>query len=231
MVKGTVVGGFGRLSPAFLSPFDALVSEMVHRAQNTSPNAGSEMSWDQVVDLRYYIVTMCQALDHLRYMPASLCDQVIQVAQLQCYWLLSNTFLTYYSRICAICVAISDPPDVTCAWVGTWTTDPKVIQHLMGLGIPVWFFQAPNALHDEIRVRAIVIMLDTQHITSIPFFSEELLYHSLLGDPHLEATMHACDTYCDLFHTPAASLFLSEDYSSGLSKLQTPKFDSFAMIR
>ena len=95
----------------------------------------------------------------------------------------------------------------------------------MGLGIPVWFFQSSNALHNEIRVQAIIIMSDMWHITSIPFFSEELLYHGQLGDPHLKATMCACDTYYDLSHTLAASLFLSEDYSSSLSKLQTPKFD------
>ena len=85
IVKGTVMEGFGCLSLAFLSPFDMLVSKMVHCAQNASPDARSEMSQDQVADLHYYVFTMHQALDRLWYMPASFCDQVIQVAQLQCY--------------------------------------------------------------------------------------------------------------------------------------------------
>ncbi|KAI1788535.1 hypothetical protein LXA43DRAFT_1097228 [Ganoderma leucocontextum] len=204
--KGSVVGGFGRLSNTFLDAFDLPVSEMIRRAG--CPSEHDEKSAQQAAPLRWFVVAMRQALDRLRYMPASFRDQVIQVVQLQRYWLLANAFLDYHLRARGVRARSSAMPEFSDQWMGAWTTDPTV------------------AVHGDIQVRHLKVYPDAHHITSIPFFGEEPLYRGLPGDKHLEATMRACHTYRDLSRVPAASLFLSEDYASGLSRSQTPQFQS-----
>ncbi|KAI1796489.1 hypothetical protein LXA43DRAFT_937471 [Ganoderma leucocontextum] len=223
--KGAVVCGFGRLSPAFLAPLDVLVAETMHRTGDMSSHTSGNAPAEQEADFRWYVVAMRRALDRLRYMSATFRDQVIQVAQLQRYWLLSNAYVEYQSRLHAASSGISPAADVAQGLMGAWSTDPKVVQHLMALGIPVWFLRAHHLIHGEVRIRSLLPILDAQHITSVPFFGEEPLYRGLAGDAHLEATMRRCDTYRDLSRTPAMSLFLSEDYCSGRTRSQTPKFD------
>ncbi|KAI1782075.1 hypothetical protein LXA43DRAFT_1104832 [Ganoderma leucocontextum] len=224
--KGSVVGGFGRLSNTFLDAFDLPVSGMIHRATSASDNVHDEQSVQQAAHLRWYVVAMRQALDRLRYMPASFRDQVIQVVQLQRYWLLANAWLEYHSRAHTVRAGSSAMLEFSDRWMGAWTTDPLVVQHLMAIGIPVWFLRASEAVHGDILVRHLKVFPEARHVTSMPFFGEEPLYRGLPGDKHLEATMRACHTYRDLSRIPAASLFQSEDYTSGLSRSQTPKFQS-----
>ena len=224
--KGAVVRGFGRLSPSFLTPLDAIAVEMLHRAQNASPRTSGEASAEQERDFQWYVVAMRQALDRLRYMSATFRDQVIQTAQLQRYWLLANAYLEYQSRLRAVRSGIVTTTDVAHGLMGAWSTDPKAVQHLMALGIPVWFFRGSNLVHTEVRIRSLVSILDAQHITNVPLFGEEPFYRGLPGEAHLEATMQRSDTYRDLSRTPAMSLFLSKDYWSGRTKSQAPEFDS-----
>ncbi len=229
--KGSVVGGFGQLSKAFLDAFDLPVSEMVHRVKRASDGADAHHRAQRRVHLEWYVVAMRQALDRLRYMPASFRDQVIQVVQLQRYWLLAHAYLEYYSRVRGVPAETSAMADVRNHWMGAWTTDPAIVQHLMVFGIPIWFLRTLEAVHTDIRLRALVIVQDVRHITGIPFFGEEPLYRGLPGDKHLEASMRVCRTYRDLSRVPAASLFVSEDYAGGLSKSQTPQYQSQGRAR
>ncbi len=176
---------------------------MTRRAGDVSPHTSDEESTEQDANFQWYVVAMRHALDRLRYMPATFRDQVIQVAQLQRYWLLANAYLEYQSRLRSASSDTSTAADVAHGLMGAWSTDPKVVQHLMALGIPVWFCRDHHVVHGEVRRRSRVQIVDAQHINSVPFFGEEPLYRGLPGEAHLEATMRGSTVIC---LTPQLSL-------------------------
>ena len=208
---GTIVSGFGLLTPTFIAPLSRLVEEMSQCvADFVGPRGGEEYA-----DIRWHEVAMRHALNRLRLMPATFLDQLLQVNELQRHWLMAAAYLEYQRRLRNL-QPLPGGMEGSLPLMGAWSTNPSEVQLLFDAGIPVWFVRSAYSPCGDIRIKERTSPVPPTSLQSARFpGTDAVLFHGLVGESHLSSMMQGGHGYLDISRVPTAAVYSDSYYGTG----------------
>lgn len=132
-IDSSVMTDFERLRRSHVMTLKSITSEVLNRRWNfVRADYGS---------LEFCLDSMELALQCLS-LPATYCDIILQLSNLQRYWLESNAWMDWTEIYRGRCVRMRDSPySVNHKLMGAFTSDPDTVQKLYRGGIPVWYIR------------------------------------------------------------------------------------------
>ena len=182
---------FGRLRPEFLDALQPLVSKI---SSDVSNYVLPPLTAVDKTTLRRFEVEMAMAWERLLRTSATFRDQLLQVCIVRRYWLLCSGFMTFYDLLGR--ERGTDPLPFKGDVMGAWTSEPRVVQMLFSLGVPVWMVRSNRLVPSDIRVSKLAAMSTTHTICDVKFHGAEPAYQGLVGVRHLEITFMAGELMC-----------------------------------
>ncbi|KAI0642501.1 hypothetical protein C8Q79DRAFT_1002921 [Trametes meyenii] len=141
--------------------------------------------------------------------PCTFRDVLMQVRAVQQFWLMASAFLDYYGIYTRLG---SSKNPLNRGLMGTFTSDPVVVQQLFLWGIPVWWLRQERTITEDTRIYAQEDVIEPPQIFQLKRATgAEAIYHGMVGTEHLDATCRAAHTYRDISHVP----LLDVDESGG----------------
>ena len=121
----------------------------------------------------------------------------------------------------------SKPLDTDHDLMGTWTSDPKVVQILSSMGIPMWLIHAPHLMSPHICIAKLIRMLSTGALCHVQFFGGDVVHHGLAGAHHLEVTLKLCwELIGSWHHASSMSSYCSISTMPTTAELEPSKLTS-----
>lgn len=182
---------FGRLRPEFLDSLQPLVSKL---SSDVSDYDLPPLATVDKAILRRYEVEMAMAWERLLRTSATFRDQVLQLCLVRRYWLLCSGFMTFYSLLG--CERPTNPLPFNGDLMGAWTSEPRAVQMLFSLGVPVWMVRSTRLFPSHIRVGKLAEISTTRTICDVKFHGAEPAYQGLAGVRHLEITFMSGELMC-----------------------------------
>ena len=221
-LEGCAVGSLGTLGSSFRSDLEPLIVSLSERVQKhclLNKTTGSRLNFCEVV--------MRQSFKRLDY-PSTFRDIALQVVNVQRYWLECTAWLDWVEILWD---DILDNPlslqhRIRPQYMGTFTTDPGVVQKLLTAGIPVWLLRPPHTLTRSVVIRTILFQFQAPDsvVTSCGVFPSTPLYVGMAGERHLAATCLGGHTYLDVQKVPLPDL--SQLPSQAISDSQRALMDA-----
>lgn len=152
---------------------------------------------------------MRQAFERLRY-PSTERDLVCQVACVQRFWLLTDAWLEYYTRLTPLYsftdpVIAERPTGVRDDLMGAFTTSSTVAAQLLQLRVPVWFYRRDVHFTGEE-----VVLTTTRQPVSPPDSAGSVIggpiYIGFPGEAHISAISANSARYVDVECNPIPAL-------------------------
>ncbi|KAI0739754.1 hypothetical protein C8Q80DRAFT_1222075 [Daedaleopsis nitida] len=209
-VSRPVLKHLGYVRRSSVSLLEQLVDEILQEAGSVSDGMRGKLGTGE--DVGEYIASsighlpwMCKTLQHGRaritQYPTTFRDAFAQIRELQRFCLMARAFLDFRQLE-------RQPPSndgilpVNPTLMGAFTTNPRVVQKLYDLGIPVWFIRPRMSLREETVVRAVAPLIEPNNvcIDGGPF-GDVLLYTGLSGPAHIAIT-HRELMYLDFSNSP-----------------------------
>ncbi|KAJ3483972.1 hypothetical protein NLI96_g5943 [Meripilus lineatus] len=204
-IHGSVVSSLGTLASV---PWDNLAN--IARLMSNRVLVFTACRGGPPTYLNFCDGSMRTALNCLRF-PSTYRDLVVQVANVQRYWLEADAWLRYMESYKS---KILDPPlypssKADDSLMGCFVTDPSIAFKLFAAGIPFWLVRSPNAITNEMAIQGIVqLTRPTDIVFGITGFGQQV-YHGHVGQDHHHAIVKGAHTYMDI-----PRIFLSASHSS-----------------
>ncbi|KAJ3475062.1 hypothetical protein NLI96_g12084 [Meripilus lineatus] len=125
--------------------------------------------------------------------PSTYRDLVVQVANVQRYWLESNAMLEYMGNHNKrfLLQATGPPLPVDLSFMGTYTADPVAAFKLFAAGIPVWLIRASAAIPSDVCVANLVSLSRPEDVEVKTIGFGQLVYFGHVGEQHHAAVIAA----------------------------------------
>lgn len=138
-IHGSAVSNLGTLELDMKDKLSTLVRSMSSEIAAFSHRRGGPPTHINFCD-----ISMRASLNALSF-PSTYRDLVVQVANVQRYWLESQAWLDYMNiyRARILGTTLDTVPTVNNSFMGCYTSDPTVAFKLYKAGIPVWLIRAP----------------------------------------------------------------------------------------
>lgn len=132
--------------------------------------------------------------------PSTYRDLVVQVANVQRYWLESNAMLEYLGNHIDrfLTLAVGPPPPAELSFMGTYTADPVAAWKLFSAGIPVWLIRASHSITSDVSVADLVFLSRPTDIETNSTGFGQLVYIGHVGERHHAAVSRGGHTYMDI---------------------------------
>ncbi|KAI0739109.1 hypothetical protein C8Q80DRAFT_231036 [Daedaleopsis nitida] len=193
--EGQIVTHLGLLSPAALHPLLQLVDRLL-LAATSKPDTGTHR---HLLELCTYLR---HARDRLLYFPCDFNDASMQVREVQRYWLMARSYMDFHTMMANPSSSSDSGNQCNTTFMGAFTTNPRTVQNLFALGIPVWFIRV-NLIPKTSHVRAVVGLTPPSKIcTDYSSGGGTILYSGLSGSRHIPFTFRGGHTYRDIARAP-----------------------------
>lgn len=134
--------------------------------------------------------------------PSTYRDLVVQVTNVQQYWLESEAFLEYLNiykpKFLLPRTTLTSAEPASERFMGTYTADPIVAFKLFTAGIPVWLVQSPHVITSEISMKEIVSLSRPSNIKVGHQDFGQVVYVGQVGAHHHTAVNRGGHTYMDI---------------------------------
>ncbi|KAJ3488155.1 hypothetical protein NLI96_g3039 [Meripilus lineatus] len=194
-LHGSAVSNLGTLSPERRGILRSLVNKMTTRIsivqRNTSPR-----------HINFCDLSMRASMSCLSF-PSTYRDLVVQVANVQRYWLEAEALLKYEDVYKAKFLSTNEYNDAHSAEpntsvMGCYTSDPVAAFKLFNAGIPVWLIRSPELFTREVAVGAVVMTKKPHDIEIRMSGFGQRVYSGHVGERHHAAVSMGGHTYMDI---------------------------------
>ncbi|KAJ3474860.1 hypothetical protein NLI96_g12214 [Meripilus lineatus] len=201
-VHASAVSYLGTLAYQPLKRLERLVEQMSTRIMLYTSRRGGTPTYINFCDLSMRAACNCLSF------PSTYRDLVVQVVNVQRYWLESEAWLEYMENYQQKILSppISSPSLAKECFMGTYTADPVVAFKLFSAGIPVWLIRSPIAITNEIAIEQVVLLTCPADIVVSHEGFGQLVYSGQVGEHHHAAINKGGHTYMDI-----PKIFLSKD--------------------
>lgn len=190
-IHGSAVSFLGTLDSQPRSRLQALVDEMSTKIETfvkTRRNSPSH--------LNFCNLSMRASLNCLSF-PSTYRDLVVQVTNVQRYWLEADAWMAKYQENMFVASDHHVSP-VNMSYMGAYTADPVSAFKLYCSGVPVWLIRAPETLTSDVAIKSFVALQIPGHIeVGIEGFGQ-LVYEGRVGERHHVAVSKGGHTYMDI---------------------------------
>ena len=192
VLTGSLFTCLGLLRWSCVAPLNDLVEKLLDEAYRYGVESHDHLRW--------LTMAMRHVRDRLRCFPCRFRDTMIQVREVQHYWLMVRAFLDYPRLLHAQAGPIQ-PTRKTL--MGAFTTDPATVQRLFTAGVPVWFIRSDVSILKDTTIRHVCLPLEPSTINmELPLGVDHILYRGLTGEGHLAATARGGHTYHEIARAP-----------------------------
>ena len=208
--QGLVVSSLGVLGDEHCRRLGDLVCQTTdrviqHKSKQPRPN--------EINHINFCEVSMRTSFHSLSF-PSTFRDIIIQVTNVQRYWLEANAWLDWMDiyRNKTLALPSSVTPSVRTDFMGGYSTDPKAVARLYQAGIPVWLLRQDDQITSETIVQRVVgLVSPSEIVTNHGLFPDSSYYSGLIGDRHHEAVNIGSQLYLDIVKHPHTEQ--AEDFS------------------
>lgn len=217
VVEGAMFKSLGRLTSISTLPLLQLASDLVITIAKRSAPADPRLDW--------LSMAMRHACDRVRHFPSTFRDAAMQVREIQRYWLMARAFIDYHDVYLPAQSRDVHTAVVRPELMGTFTTNPAIVQRLFAAGIPVWFIRTDVSILEDTHVHAVIrLTLPTDICLAKGPNDGHVIFKGLSGKRHLAATARGGHTYFDISQAPLLlAVDLDEGYSGPVSQKQYRK--------
>ncbi|OBZ70847.1 hypothetical protein A0H81_09432 [Grifola frondosa] len=193
---GSMVEGLGFLRSVAVEALEKPVDHLSKLVTTVFKQRPSRLAFTEM--------SMRHACTRLRHCPATRRDIILQVAEVQRYYLETLAYLNWHAEFVDNPLASPDAVPITVAddLMGALTTDPGVVQKLMSAGIPVWYFRRPSQMTQGVVIRRVVGISTPNVKTEHGMYHGVPIYTGSAGYRHLIAMGRGGHTYHDIASTP-----------------------------
>lgn len=200
--EGAMFKTLGFFRPSAIRPLEHLVHELSSAIRQRPEPVDRRLQWLEAA--------MRHACERLRRFPCTYRDAVTQVRETQRYWLMSQAFVDYEDSV--VPAQLSGPNPVQPEFMGSFTTDPGIVQKLYAAGVPVWWIRS------EISVQGLTLENVTEFLSPTAICTQfgpaqgHVLYSGLSGPDHIAATARGGHTYEDVSTAPLLAVHEDAGY-------------------